>query len=130
MGFFDKIKQGLTKSRNSIVENINSVINSFTKIDEELFEELEEILITADIGVSTSGEICDLLRKKVKENGIKDPTEIKSELKAIIAQMISGDARLNLNATPSIIMVIGVNGVGKTTTIGKLASLLSSEGKK
>lgn len=130
MGFFDKIKNGLAKSRNSIVENINSVINSFTKIDEELFEELEEILITADIGVATSGEICDLLRKKVKENGIKDPGEIKIELKKIIAQMISGYAQLNLTSTPSIIMVIGVNGVGKTTTIGKLAALLSKDGKK
>lgn len=130
MGFFDKIKQGLAKSRNSIVGNINSVINSFTKIDEELFEELEEILITADIGVATSGEICDALRKKVKEKGIKDPNEIKSELKTIITEMISGNSELDLSYNPSIIMVIGVNGVGKTTTIGKLASMLSKSGKK
>lgn len=130
MGFFDKIKQGLAKSRNSIVGNINSVINSFTKIDEELFEELEEILITADIGVATAGEICDALRKKVKEKGIKDPNEIKSELKTIITEMISGNSELDLSYNPSIIMVIGVNGVGKTTTIGKLASMLSKSGKK
>lgn len=130
MGFFDKIKQGLAKSRNSIVGNINSVINSFTKIDEELFEELEEILITADIGVATSGEICDALRKKVKEKGIKDPNEIKSGLKTIITEMISGNSELDLSYNPSIIMVIGVNGVGKTTTIGKLASMLSKSGKK
>lgn len=130
MGFFDKIKQGLAKSRNSIVGNINSVINSFTRIDEELFEELEEILITADIGVTTAGEICEALRKKVKEKGIKDPGEIKNELKNIISDMISGDSDLNLSYNPSIIMVIGVNGVGKTTTIGKLASMLSKNGKK
>ncbi len=130
MGFFDKIKQGLAKSRNSIVGNINSVINSFTKIDEELFDELEEILITADIGVATAGEICESLRKKIKEKGIKDPNEIKSELKVIISDMISGDSELDLSYNPSIIMVIGVNGVGKTTTIGKLAALLSKSGKK
>lgn len=130
MGFFDKIKQGLAKSRNSIVGNINSVINSFTKIDEELFDELEEILITADIGVATAGEICESLRKKIKEKGIKDPNEIKSELKVIISDMISGDSDLDLSYNPSIIMVIGVNGVGKTTTIGKLAALLSKSGKK
>lgn len=130
MGVFDKIKQGLAKSRNSIVGNINSVINSFTKIDEELFDELEEILITADIGVATAGEICESLRKKIKEKGIKDPNEIKSELKVIISDMISGDSELDLSYNPSIIMVIGVNGVGKTTTIGKLAALLSKSGKK
>ena len=87
MSFFEKIKAGLSKSRNSIVNNINSVINSFTKIDEELFEELEEILITADIGVKTSEEICEKLRAKVKSDGIKDPEEIKSELKNIVAEI-------------------------------------------
>ncbi len=130
MSFFDKIKAGLEKSRNSIVNNINSVINSFTKIDEELFEELEEILITADIGVKTAGEICDNLRAKVKSDGIKDPDEIKSALKDIVAQMISGESELKLDGSPAIIMVIGVNGVGKTTTIGKLSSILTSSGKK
>ncbi len=130
MSFFDKIKAGLAKSRNSIVNNINSVINSFTKIDEELFEELEEILITADIGVKTAEDICDKLRQKVKADGLREPSEIKSSLKTIVADMISADSRLNLNGKPAIIMVIGVNGVGKTTTIGKLSALLTSQGKK
>ncbi len=130
MSFFEKIKAGLAKSRNSIVNNINSVINSFTKIDEDLFEELEEILITADIGVKTSGEICEKLRAKVKADGIKDPDEIKSALKNIVADMISADSALNLDGNPAIIMVIGVNGVGKTTTIGKLSSVLTKGGKK
>ena len=130
MSFFDKIKAGLAKSRNSIVNNINSVINSFTKIDEELFEELEEILITADIGVKTAEDICDRLRQKVKADGLREPSEIKNSLKSIVADMISADSKLNLNGKPSIIMVIGVNGVGKTTTIGKLSALLTSQGKK
>ncbi len=130
MGFFDKIKAGLTKSRNSIINNINSVINSFTKIDEEFFEELQEILITADIGVKTSEDICDRLRAKVKADGIKDPAVIKTELKNIVSEMITGDAELKLKGSPAIVMVIGVNGVGKTTTIGKLAAILTRDGKK
>lgn len=130
MGFFDKIKEGLSKSRNSIVNNINSVINSFTKIDEELFEELQEILITADIGVKTSEDICERLRDKIKADGIKDPAVIKSELSNIIADMVKGDSELKLSGSPAIIMVIGVNGVGKTTTIGKIASILTASGKK
>lgn len=130
MGFFDKIKAGLSKSRNSLLNNINSVLNSFTKIDEELFEELQEILITADIGVKTSEDICDLLRAKIKKDGIKDPSVIKDELKVIVRDMLNSDSSLNLNGNPAIIMVIGVNGVGKTTTIGKLASILKGQGKK
>ena len=130
MGFFDKIKNGLAKTRNTLVNNINSVINSFTKIDEELFEELEEILITSDIGVATATDICAKLRAKIKADGITDPTVIKNELKAIIAEMLKGDSALNLSTSPSIIMVIGVNGVGKTTTIGKLAALFKKEGKR
>ncbi len=130
MSFFDKIKAGLAKSRNSIVNNINSVINSFTKIDEELFEELEEILITADIGVKTAQDICESLRQKVKSDGLHDPSEIKAALKEIVARMISGDSALKLDGKPAIIMVIGVNGVGKTTTIGKIAASLTKEGKK
>lgn len=129
MGFFDKIKNGLTKTRNALVNNINAVINSFTKIDEELFEELEEILITSDIGVATATDICDKLRAKIKAEGITDPSVIKDSMKEIIADMLKGDTSLNITTSPSIIMVIGVNGVGKTTTIGKLASLLKNEGK-
>lgn len=130
MGFFDKIKAGLTKSRNSILNNINSVINSFTKIDEELFEELQEILISADIGVKTSDDICNKLREKIKADGIKEPSAVRQELKNITTEMVKGNSKLNLSGNPAVIMVIGVNGVGKTTTIGKLAAILTAQGKK
>ena len=130
MGFFSKIKQGLQKTRDSIANGVNSVINSFTKIDEELFEELEEILIMSDIGVATATQICDILRKKIKEQGITDPNEIKGLMKEIVTQMLGEDEGLNLNTKPSVILVIGVNGVGKTTTIGKLSAQLKAEGKK
>ena len=103
--------------------------SKFTKIDEELFEELEEILVMSDIGVNTSTEICDILRKKIKEQGITDPTVIKNLMKEIIAEMLGEDEGLSLNTQPSVILVIGVNGVGKTTTIGKLAASYKAEGK-
>ncbi|MBR5222662.1 MAG: signal recognition particle-docking protein FtsY [Clostridia bacterium] len=130
MGFFSKIKQGLQKTRNSIANGVTSIVNSFTKIDEELFEELEEMLVMSDIGVTTATEICDLLRKKIKEQGITDPAVIKGLMKEIIAEMLGEDEGLKLTTTPSIILVIGVNGVGKTTTIGKLSAILKSQGKK
>ena len=129
MGFFDKIKTGLAKTRNSFVGSVNSIINSFTKIDEEFIEEFEEILIMSDIGVHTSGEICDRLREKIKENRITDPEEVKTLLKDILTDMLQGDYNLHLDTKPSVIIVIGVNGVGKTTTIGKLAASLKSQGK-
>lgn len=129
MGFFSKIKEGLKKTRNSIAESVNSIVNSFTKIDEDFFEELEETLIMSDIGVTTSGEICENLRKKIKETGIKDPNEIKGLLKDIIVEMLGEDEGLRLETKPSVILVIGVNGVGKTTSIGKIASQLKSDGK-
>ena len=129
MGFFSKIKEGLKKTRNSIAESVNSIVNSFTKIDEEFFEELEEILIMSDIGVTTSGEICESLRKKIKETGIKDPNEIKGLLKEIISEMLGEDEGLKLDTKPSVILVIGVNGVGKTTSIGKISAQLKADGK-
>ena len=129
MGLFSKIKLGLQKTRNSIASGVTSIINSFTKIDEELFEELEEMLVMSDIGVNTATEICDMLRKKIKEQGITDPTVIKNLMKEIIAEMLGEDEGLSLNTQPSVILVIGVNGVGKTTTIGKLSSILKSQGK-
>ncbi len=129
MGFFSKIKSGLAKTRNALAQNINSVINSFTKIDEELFEELEEILVLSDIGCVTAEQICQELRARVKKDGIKDPAEIRNLLRGVISEMIEGDCSLKLSTTPSIILVIGVNGVGKTTTIGKIASRLKAEGK-
>lgn len=130
MGFFSKIKEGLLKTKNSISGGIQSVINSFTKIDEDLFEELEEILISSDIGFAASEEICDRLRKKVKETGTTDPEMIKGLLHDIIVEMLGDDEGLNIYTKPSVILVIGVNGVGKTTSIGKLAALLKSQGKK
>lgn len=105
------------------------MVNSFTKIDEELFEELEELLVMGDVGVNTAGFICDRLRQRIKEKGITDPSLIMGELKAIVSDMLQGDNALHISTKPSIILVIGVNGVGKTTTIGKLASRLKGEGK-
>ncbi len=130
MGLFNKIAQGLKKTRDSMMGKVDALINSFTKIDEDFFDELEENLIMADVGAVTSARICEKLRKKVKEEGISDPAAVKGALKEIIAQMLSGDEALNLSTTPSVILVIGVNGVGKTTTIGKLANNLRQDGKK
>lgn len=130
MGFFSKIKEGLQKTKNTFVKQIESVFNSFTKIDEELFEELEELLITADVGVNTTQKICNRLREEIKARGIKDPSEIKELLKNIVCEIISGDCELKLSTKPSVVMVIGVNGVGKTTTIGKLAHNFVQDGKK
>ena len=129
MGFFDKIREGLKKTRDNISGQITQMVNSFTKIDEDLFEELEELLVMGDVGVNTAEYICDQLRKKIKEKGITDPSLIMGELKAIVAEMLQGDDTLHISTKPSIILVIGVNGVGKTTTIGKLASRLKGEGK-
>lgn len=129
MGLFSKIKAGLQKTKSSISDSITSVINSFTKIDEELFEELEEILVMSDIGMETSTAICDRMRAKIKEDGITDPNEIRRIMKLIIAEMLGEDEGLKLETKPSVILVIGVNGVGKTTSIGKLAAQLKNEGK-
>ena len=129
MGLFSKIKAGLQKTRNTIAQNVNSIINSFTKIDEDFFEELEEILVMSDIGVVTSTEICDRMRAKIKETGETDPNNIKSAMKEIIADMLGEDEGLKLDTKPSVILVIGVNGVGKTTSIGKIASQLKQSGK-
>lgn len=130
MGFFEKLKNGLKKTKDSMMSKIESLLHSFTKIDEDLFEELEETLIMCDIGVNTSVKICDMLRERVKKDGITDPTEIKDVLKEVITEMLGEEQPLDMSTTPSVILVIGVNGVGKTTTIGKLAYQLHNEGKK
>lgn len=130
MGLFTKIKEGLSKTRSGIVKQIDSMLNSFTKIDEELFEELEELLVMGDVGVNASQKICDFLRMKVKETGTKDPKEIYDLLRSVVSEILMGDEKLKINTKPSVILVIGVNGVGKTTTIGKIAFKLSKEGKK
>ena len=130
MGLFQKIKDGLKKTRDSIVGQIDSMLKSFTKIDEELFEELEELLVMGDVGLPTAQRICEELRKRVKQEGIKDPNAIHGLMHDIITQMLKGGEELHISTKPSIILVIGVNGVGKTTTIGKIAARLTQEGKK
>ena len=130
MGFFSKIKDGLKKTRDSIVGKIDSALKSFTKIDEELFEELEELLVMGDVGVVTAQKMCDELRVRVKKQGITDPSLITGLLCEITEEMLSGGQELNISTSPSVILVIGVNGVGKTTTIGKLANNFVKDGKK
>lgn len=130
MGFFSKIKEGLRKTKESMVKKMQKVVNSFTKIDEELFEQLEETMIMSDMGAETSVGICEELRKRIKERGVTDPALIMDMIQEIISEMMGEDNGLNLSVSPAIIMVIGVNGAGKTTTIGKLCHLLKNEGKK
>ena len=130
MGLFEKLKAGLKKTKDSMMSKIERLLHSFTKIDDELFEELEETLILCDIGVNTSVKICEELRDRVKQQGITDPSLIKDMLKEVITDMLGEDTPLDLSTTPSVILVIGVNGAGKTTTIGKLSYQLAQEGKK
>ncbi len=130
MGFFDRLKNGLLKTKSAIVDKIDSVFKMFTKVDEDLFDELEELLISADIGVNTTEKILDQLRESVIDNKIKEPEAVKDELFAILKRMIGDHEPLNLSTKPSVILVIGVNGVGKTTSIGKIANDLKSKGKK
>ena len=130
MGLFSKISSGLRKTKEFLFGGIQRILNKFTVIDEELFDELEEQMIMSDIGVETSEEICDRLRKKIKERGITDPKEIMGLIHEVIAEMMGDDTGLDLTVSPAVIMVIGVNGAGKTTTIGKLCHQLKQEGKK
>lgn len=130
MGFFDKLKSGLNKTKNAIVGKIDNIVKSFRKVDEELFEELEEALISADIGVYVTEEILDRLRDTVKDKNIKESEGVKDELFAILSEMVGDHEPLNLSTKPAVILVIGVNGVGKTTSIGKISAELKSQGKK
>lgn len=129
LGLFSKIKNGLKKTRDAVVNQIDSMLKSFTKIDEELFEELEELLVMGDVGVNTATKITAELRVRVKKEGVTDPNEVYRLLREITADMLKGDEELCINTKPSVILVIGVNGVGKTTTIGKLANNLRLQGK-
>ena len=131
MGFFDKLKQGLGKTKSSIDEKINNVFSVFRKVDEELLEELEEVLVMSDIGMETSVKIIDELRTKIKKEKIEDEQDVKKALKEIMAEILNiAEPKLNLETTPSVVLVIGVNGVGKTTSIGKIANNLVKQGKK
>ena len=130
MGLFAKFKEGLKKTRESMSVSVSSMLSSFTKIDESLFEELEELLVMGDVGVETAERICDTLKNRVKEQGVKDPALIYDMLRDVIAEMLRGGEKLTIETKPSVILVIGVNGVGKTTTIGKIAAMLTKQGKK
>lgn len=131
MAFFDRLKKGLEKTRKGITDRIDKVLVSFGKVDEDLFEELEEVLITSDVGMDTTKKIMEELRLKVKDQKITDPMKVKGALKETVAAMMKDEeAHLDISASPAVIMVIGVNGVGKTTSIGKIANLLKHQGKK
>ena len=131
VNLFERLKQGLTKAKQGITDRIDDVLKSYTKVDEELLEELEEILITADVGVNTTMDIIDRLRDKIKDNKITEPQGVKEELKNIIEEILTNEnSNLNVEKSPTIILMVGVNGVGKTTTIGKLANRYKQEGKK
>ena len=131
MGFFDKLKQGLSKTKTSFNEKINNVFSNFRKVDEEFLEELEEALILSDIGIETSEKIIGNLRERIKKQKIEDEEEVKNTLREIMKDILDvTEPKLNLDTNPSVILVIGVNGVGKTTSIGKIAAKLTREGKK
>ena len=130
-GIFARLLAGLSKTKDNITGRIDSLLKSYTKIDEDLLEELEEILITADVGVTTTMEIIDRLRDMIKERGVKDPIEVRDLLKEIVASILKeGNSGLDLDPGPAVIVMVGVNGVGKTTTIGKLAQRYKKDGKK
>lgn len=131
MGFFNRLKEGLSKTRNTIAERIDQVLVSFGKVDEDLLEELEEVLIMADMGIKTVNQIMKALRQTIKERKITDPKEIKTALKEEILNIFSSEASsLPLDTSPVVILVVGVNGVGKTTSIGKLAHRYKNQGKR
>ncbi len=131
MGFFDKIKAGLAKTRQALSNTLGSVFSGFSQIDDDFYDELEESLILADLGVDTAMKATERLRKTVRERHLKQPEEAREALKEILTEMLQvGSSELDLSTTPSVVLVIGVNGVGKTTTIGKLATRLVREGKK
>jgi fused signal recognition particle receptor len=130
MGLFNKIKEGLSKTKSAFSDKVDGIIGAFTKIDEDFFEELEEILILSDLGAKTAGDICERLRAETKRGRLTEPREIKTLLRDIIAELIESGSELNFKTTPSAILIIGVNGAGKTTTIGKLANNLKADGKR
>ena len=130
MAFLDKLKAGLSKTKNAIFGQINEVLKSFVKVDEDLLDELEELLITSDVGVGATEEIIERLRDEIKEGRLKEKDQVISTLKSILSDMIGEGEALNLSTTPSVILVIGVNGAGKTTSIGKISNRLILSGKK
>ena len=129
MGFFDKLKSGLTKTKNAVFSRVDSVVKSFVKVDEDLLEELEEALICSDMGAECAEKVIDELRDAVRDGRLKEPDDVKAALKKILRGMIGEGEELKLYTKPSVILVIGVNGVGKTTSIGKIANSLKKQGK-
>lgn len=129
MAFFEKLKNGLSKTKQSVMGRVDSVLRNFVSIDDDLMDELEEILITSDMGMDTVETVMDALREAIKDNRAKDPGDIRALLKELLRAEIGDGAPLALSTKPSVVLVIGVNGVGKTTTVGKLAARLSGEGK-
>lgn len=129
MGFFDKLKQGLKKTKDSMMKQVDNVVKSFRKIDEAFFEELEDVLIMSDVGAQTAHKICEELADRVKSHKVEDPEEITGMLKELLIELMSGADELHIDTKPSMILVIGVNGVGKTTSIGKMAARLREQGK-
>ena len=129
MGFFEKLKEGLTKTKNAIFKQVDNLFKSFVKVDEDMLEELEELLIMADVGAASSEEIISRLREKIKEDRITDPEDCRIALRDILVDMIGEGEPLKLDTKPSVILVIGVNGVGKTTSIAKIAHRLKENGK-
>jgi len=130
MGFFEKLKAGLSKTKNAVIGKIDSALKSFVRVDEDLLEELEEILYMSDMGADTTEEVIDSLRERIKDGRLKEPSEVKTALKEILRSMVGDAEPLDLSTKPSVILVIGVNGVGKTTTIGKISAKLKADGKK
>lgn len=130
MGIFKKFSQGLKKTRESMAGAIENMLHSYKDIDEELYEDLEEILVMGDVGVTTASQIVEKLRERVKDKNIGTPARVKGEIKEIVAEMLKGEEEMSLITMPSVILVIGVNGVGKTTTIGKMAAMYKAQGKK
>lgn len=130
MGIFKKFNLGLKKTRESMAGAIDSMLHSYRDIDESLYEDLEEILVMGDVGINTAQEIVEKLKERVKEKNIGTPDKVKKQIKEIVEEMLTGDEEMSLITMPSIILVIGVNGVGKTTTIGKMAAMYKQQGKK
>ena len=130
VGFLAKLREGLSKTKNAIWGRIDALLKSFVKVDEDLLDELEELLITADVGVSATEEILDRLREEIKEGRLKEPSQIKEALKVILADLIGEGEELHLTTTPSVVLIIGVNGAGKTTSIGKISNRLRKDGKR
>ena len=130
MGFFEKLKAGLSKTKNAVMGKIDGLLKSFVRVDEDLLDELEEILYCSDMGAETTEEVISELRDRIKDGRLKDPEDVKSALKEILRSKVGDAEELNLSTTPAVILVIGVNGVGKTTTIGKISAKLKAEGKK